>query len=57
MAYHLTVVSPFGAHQRGSLITDPVEVAAVLAGENSGHVVQTEAPEPAAAPAAHEGEG
>lgn len=37
---HLTVIEPFGKYGRGAHITDADEVAAILAGENSHHVVQ-----------------
>ena len=40
MSFHLTVVSPFGGHKKGDHITDPAEVAAVLAGPNSHSVVK-----------------
>jgi hypothetical protein len=36
--HHLVVVHPFGDHARGSTITDPDEIASVLAGENHRHV-------------------
>jgi hypothetical protein len=39
MARHLIVVEPFDGHQRGARIEDAETVAAVLAGENAGHVV------------------
>lgn len=35
--HHLVVVHPFGSHNRGDAITDPAEIAAVLAGENAHH--------------------
>lgn len=45
MKYHLTVVHEFGNYNRGQRITDPDEVASVLAGHNHTHVVKTAAPE------------
>ncbi len=36
--YHLVVIHPFGVHQRGAVISDPDDVADVLAGENAHHV-------------------
>lgn len=36
--HHLTVIHPFGDYRRGDQITDPAEIAAVLAGENAAHV-------------------
>ena len=41
----LIVTSAFGDHRKGSRITDPSEIAAVLAGENSGHVIQSDHPD------------
>lgn len=40
MTFHLVVVRPFGAYEKGAVITDPDEVAAVLAGENAPSVVR-----------------
>ena len=40
MQFHLVVVRPFGAYAKGALITDPGEVALVLAGENAADVVR-----------------
>jgi hypothetical protein len=37
---HLTVQQPFGKYERGSLISDPAEVAAILAGPNRHSVTQ-----------------
>lgn len=36
--FHLVVISPFGQYERGARITDPDEIAAVLAGENAASV-------------------
>lgn len=44
MAFHLSVVVPFGSHQRGDMITDEAEVAEVLSGENSANVAKVTAP-------------
>ncbi len=38
----LIVTSAFGDHQKGSKITDPSEIADVLAGENASHVIQSD---------------
>ena len=46
MNIHLVVVQAFGPHDKGSHITDPVEVAAVLASDHAGHVVRVAAPDP-----------
>ena len=35
----LVVTNPFGGHGIGHCITDPAEIARVLAGENAHHVV------------------
>lgn len=46
----LIVSNPFGGRDRGDRITDPDEIAAVLAGEHAHHVIQTahaDAPVPA----------
>ncbi|MBV8465914.1 MAG: hypothetical protein JO218_08210 [Burkholderiales bacterium] len=40
MAIQLVVVQPFGVHQRGEVIADAQQVAAVLAGDLAGHVVK-----------------
>lgn len=52
MAFHLTVVVPFGDYQRGSVITNEAEVVKVLASENAAHVVRVAAPP--AEPVTHE---
>jgi hypothetical protein len=41
----LVVTSAFGSHSRGSRITDAAEIAKVLAGENSHHVIQSDHPD------------
>lgn len=38
LPYTLVVAHPFADYERGAAITDPTEVAAVLAGENANHV-------------------
>lgn len=45
MEFHLTVREPFGAYAKGDEITDPAEVARVLASENEGHVLKRAAPD------------
>lgn len=40
----LVVKGAFGGHSRGSKITDPAEIAKVLAGENAHHVIQSDHP-------------
>ncbi len=39
MNQHLVVVRPFGDHQKGDLITDPADIASVLASSHADHVV------------------
>lgn len=36
--FYLVVISPFGQYDRGVRITDPDEIAAVLASENAASV-------------------
>lgn len=36
--FHLVVIQPFGQYERGARITDPKEIADVLAGENAASV-------------------
>lgn len=36
----LVVTNPFGGHEIGHRITDPTEVAEILAGEHAHHVVR-----------------
>lgn len=50
----LTVINPFADYQRGDVINDPDGIAAVMAGGNAKHVVQTQqvAGEPTPTPAA-----
>ncbi|MBB3213432.1 hypothetical protein FHW67_002724 [Herbaspirillum sp. Sphag1AN] len=36
--YTLVVAHPFGDYERGSAITDPAEIEAVMSGENAHHV-------------------
>jgi hypothetical protein len=47
----LIVTQAFEAYARGDAITDPAEIAAVLASDHAGHVVPT-APAPAVPAAA-----
>ncbi len=42
--YHLVVIHPFDTYQRGAVISDPDDVADVLAGENAHHVNKIKAP-------------
>ena len=44
MTIHLVVVQDFGSHTKGSLIVDPAEVAATLAGESAAKVVRISVP-------------
>lgn len=41
--YVLVVIHPFADYQRGDRITDPAQIAAVMAGENAHHCVKTPA--------------
>lgn len=45
MATVLVVTAPFGAYQRGDVIDEPGEAAAVLASENAEHVVKRAQPD------------
>ena len=47
MAYHLVVTRPFGGRERGDVISDPAEMAAVLADENEHSVVKVTVPDAA----------
>lgn len=38
----LVVTNPFGDHKRGSRISDPDQIAEILAGEHAHHVVQAD---------------
>ena len=49
MAINLVVKEPFEGRERGDIIKDPNEIAAVLAGENVAHVVPIDVPAAAAA--------
>lgn len=49
MNIELVVVQPFGDRARGEVVTDPAEIARVLA-SNPHAVVQRAVPEPAPAP-------
>lgn len=42
---HLIVVRPFGTHRPGDAVTDPDEVAAILAGEHRESVVRITPPQ------------
>lgn len=46
MARALIVRSAFGPYEAGAIIEDPETVAAIEAGENSGHVVPFNQPAP-----------
>lgn len=50
--HHLVVHNPFGRFRRGEHITDPAEIASVLASENAGHARRIEADEPKVEPSA-----
>jgi hypothetical protein len=50
MARHLIVSEPFGDYARGSRITDPDEVAKVLASDQAGQVLPIEADDPPTKP-------
>lgn len=39
--YQLTVVTPFGDNEKGTIITDPATVLAILASENEIYVRKT----------------
>jgi len=45
MARVLVVKNPFGGRDKGDRITDPVEIAEILAGEHAHHVLQSDHPE------------
>lgn len=40
MQFHLVVVRPFGTYAKGAVITNAVDVATILAGENAADVVR-----------------
>ncbi len=40
MNIHLIVVQAFGPHAKGDRVTDPAEIASILAGEHAGHVIK-----------------
>jgi len=42
--FNLIVKEPFGYYSKGQRITDPAEVAAILAGEQEGHVIKVATP-------------
>ena len=42
MNIHLVVVQAFCPHAKGDHITDPTDVASVLASDHAGHVVRIE---------------
>ncbi|MDR3538803.1 MAG: hypothetical protein P4L71_20070 [Acetobacteraceae bacterium] len=44
MAIELVVVTPFGEHQKGAVISDATLIAAILASEQEAHVVKVTAP-------------
>ncbi len=45
MNIHLVVVRSFGPHAKGDRITDPTDIAAILAGENADKVVRLAMPD------------
>lgn len=49
MAIELVVVTPFGGHRKGDVISDAAEIEKVLADSRSAHVVKVTAPEKEAA--------
>ncbi len=51
---HLIVVRPFGPRRPGDAVTDPDEIAGILASEHAGHVVRSASVEDAARPAGAE---
>ncbi len=42
MTIHLVAAQAFGPHAKGDKITDPIEIAAILASDHSGHVLPVE---------------
>jgi hypothetical protein len=42
MARVLVVKNPFGGRDKGDRITDPAEIAEILAGEHAHHVLQSD---------------
>jgi hypothetical protein len=40
LTYHLVVVRPFGSYAKGAIITDPKEIASILASEHASKVVR-----------------
>ena len=44
MALRLVVVRPFAGHRVGDVITDPAQIAAILAGEQASRVVKVAVP-------------
>lgn len=50
MNIHLVVVQAFGQYAKGDLVTDPVQIATILASAHAGHVVRITANSAAFAP-------
>jgi hypothetical protein len=44
MAIELVVVTPFGDHQRGDVISDAAQIKAILQSDQEAHVVRVNAP-------------
>ena len=44
MSMQLVVVRPFGAHSRGDVVTDPGQIAKILASESAANVVRVGVP-------------
>lgn len=44
MAIELVVVTPFGDHQRGDVISDATQIKAILQSDQEAHVVRVNAP-------------
>lgn len=44
MNFHLVVVQAFGPHAKGAHVNDPADIAAILASDQSDHVVKIRAP-------------
>ena len=50
MNIHLVAVQDFGPYTKGTLITDPADVASILAGEAADKVVRFSGPDMAPGP-------
>ena len=51
MEFRLVTVRPFGTHRKGDVISDPSEIAKILASADAGNVVRIAAPLTPASPA------